>query len=104
MGKELLVGELYAVYGKLLTEHQSKLTEMYYIMDLSLGEISELEGLTRQAVNDVLKKSRELMQNYESKLHVLANNARLRALIEKMPDTEEGRNAIKELTDILEND
>ena len=59
---------LYDFYGELLTEHQKKIYELYYLQDLSLSEISEQEGISRQRVYDILKRASRLLENYENKL------------------------------------
>lgn len=56
------------IYGPLLTQHQRSTMTRYYEDDLSLGEIAELEGVTRQAVRDSVKRSEHILQNAEEKL------------------------------------
>ena len=62
------LGFLLDFYGELLTPRQRELSEYYYNDDLSLSEISELTGLTRQGVRASIEKSRSLLLNYENKL------------------------------------
>jgi predicted DNA-binding protein YlxM (UPF0122 family) len=69
MAKELKFVMLLDCYGDLLTEHQRNIMEMYYCEDLSLAEIGEPLGITRQAVRSLIKRTEELLLNYESKLH-----------------------------------
>jgi predicted DNA-binding protein YlxM (UPF0122 family) len=59
---------LYDFYGQLLTERQRRFVELYYAHDLSLGEIAEEFGVSRQAVYDILKRSEQSLTDYESKL------------------------------------
>ena len=71
MSKNLLICDLLELYGKLLTEKQSKLLELYYFEDLSLSEIAENEGGSRQGAMDVIKRAeKELL-----KIEELANAA-----------------------------
>ena len=65
------IGRLYDFYGVLLTERQRKCTEMHYLQDLSLGEIAVELGVSRQAVNDILRRTEESMEQYETNLHLL---------------------------------
>ena len=60
--------ELWDFYSPLLTEKQKKLTDLYFNYDLSLGEIAEEEGVSRQSVSDCLKKSKKQLEEYERKL------------------------------------
>ncbi len=73
-GGRLRYLQLWDAYGALLTDTQRELCELYYLCDLSLSEIAEEKGISKQAVSDALKKSRELLDFYESKLHVSENN------------------------------
>lgn len=68
MAKELKFVMLLDCYGELLTEHQRNIMELYYCEDLSLSEISEPLGITRQAVRDLIKRTEQLLAEYEEKL------------------------------------
>lgn len=68
MAKELKFVMLLDCYGELLTEHQRNTMELYYCEDLSLSEISEPLGITRQAVRDLIKRTELLLLEYEAKL------------------------------------
>lgn len=68
MEKDLNIERLYVLYGKLLTKKRAELVEMFYELDLSLGEIASLTNLTRQAVSDALQKSRRALNEIDSKL------------------------------------
>lgn len=65
---------LWDAYGPLLTDLQREICERYYLLDLSLSEIAEEKGVSKQAVSDTLKKSRELLDSYEEKLHFKRDN------------------------------
>ena len=67
--KDLRYLQLWDAYGPLLTDSQREICEKYYLYDLSLSEIAEEKGITKQAVSDALKTSRELLDSYEEKLH-----------------------------------
>ncbi|GAW92821.1 YlxM family DNA-binding protein [Calderihabitans maritimus] len=62
---------LYDFYGKLLTSKQKEIVELYCHHDLSLGEIAEEYGTSRQAVYDVLKRAGRTLEELESKLGLL---------------------------------
>ena len=72
--KELRYLQLWDCYGALLTEHQREVFELYYMYDLSLTEIAEQNGCSKQSVSDTLSKARALLEEYEEKLHVNALN------------------------------
>ncbi len=63
-----LVNLLYDFYGQLLTGRQRSFVELYYCQNLSLGEIAEEYGVTRQAVHDILKRAEQQLFSYEEKL------------------------------------
>ncbi len=68
MEKNIKVSMLNEMYGKLLTQKQSEIIDDYYNQDLSLSEIAENNGITRQAVRDILKKGEKKLFDYEEKL------------------------------------
>ena len=59
-------------YGGTLTVHQRELVELYYSDDLSLGEIAEQAGISRQAVYDTLRRAVESLERWEEKLGMAA--------------------------------
>jgi uncharacterized protein len=65
------INYLYDFYGELLTRRQQQILELYYNHDLSLGEISEETGISRQAVHDLLKRSSGTLEKLEMKLRLL---------------------------------
>ena len=58
---------LYDYYGGLLTDRQRECFEMRYDQDLSLGEIGEELGISRQGVHDNLSRTEALLRNMEEK-------------------------------------
>ena len=62
---------LWDVYHPLLTQHQREVTDLYFNCDLSLSEIAEQKGCSRQSISDTLTKARRQMEEYEEKLHVV---------------------------------
>ena len=47
---------LYDFYGELLNEHQRRIYEDFVFQDLSLAEIAEAEGISRQGVHDLIRR------------------------------------------------
>lgn len=56
---------LFDYYGDFLTKKQRDIFEQYYLNDLSLGEIAENNGITRQGVYDNLRRAQRALQNFE---------------------------------------
>ena len=71
MSKDLSVSRLCDVYGSLLTEHKREIVREYYDDDLSLTEIAENHGITRQAALCSIKQAEKQLRDYESKLGFL---------------------------------
>ena len=79
MPKDLGVSQLLQVYGGLLPEKQRLLCELYYDEDLSLSEISENEGITRQGARDAIKRAEAQLKTYEEVLGLINKTEKLRA-------------------------
>ena len=95
--KDIRYSFLFQTYGKLLTALQAEMTEMYYSFDMSLAEIAEIKGVTRQSVSDTLKKVRAELDGFEEKLGVTDRRLRLTAFADTLPEKEKNK-----LLDILE--
>ena len=63
--------QLWDLYSPLLTATQKEITDLYFNYDLSLGEIAEQKGVSRQSVSDCLQKCRKQLEKYEEKLGFL---------------------------------
>ncbi len=61
---------LYDFYGELLNDHQRKIYEAFFFDDLSLAEIADECGISRQGVHDLIKRCNKLLEGYEGKLHL----------------------------------
>ncbi len=66
MEKNMYIGALLDIYGAFLSEKQREIMSHYYNDDLSLSEIAENEGTTRQAVSDIIRRGEALLKKYES--------------------------------------
>ncbi|MBR2283881.1 MAG: DNA-binding protein [Ruminococcus sp.] len=74
-------------YGDLLTEHQRSIMELYYCEDLSLSEIGEPLGITRQAVRGIIKRTESLLTGYEEKLGFAERLGELRGCLDRINET-----------------
>lgn len=71
--KNTRLNALFDFYRPLLTTKQADYLELYYADDFSLGEIAEEFEVSRQAVYDNVKRSTQLLEDYEKKLHLYAD-------------------------------
>ena len=67
MEKNLNVSILLDFYGAMLTEKQREAVEYYYNDDLSLSEIADNQGISRQGVRDVIVRAEAIMTDLEDK-------------------------------------
>lgn len=72
---------LFDYYGKMLTDRQFDVCDMYLNQNLSLGEISENLGITRQGVRDSLVKAEKILVNLENNLHIMKKNESLSEIV-----------------------
>ena len=75
---------LYDFYGNLLTIKQREIYDLYYQQDLSLGEIAELQSVSRQAVFDLLKRTDEVLKEYDCKLGLVTKYFKSVDIVEKV--------------------
>ena len=68
MNKILEQALLYDFYGELLTTHQKEVYEQFILDDLSLSEIAESAGISRQGVHDLIRRCQKALEGYENKL------------------------------------
>ena len=64
---------LYDFYGELLTDHQKEIYEDAVFNDLSLSEIADEQGISRQGVHDLIKRCDRTLGGYEKKLQLIQN-------------------------------
>ena len=83
---------LYDFYGELLTEHQRSVYEDAIYNDMSLSEIAEEYGISRQGVHDLIRRCDKILAGYEEKLH----------LVEKFTEAKDKIAQLVELTKDLE--
>lgn len=77
---------LFEFYGELLTAHQRSIYEDALYNDFSLGEIAEERGITRQGVHDLIKRCDRILQDYESKLHLVERFSRTKRTLEEIEE------------------
>ncbi len=103
MAKELKFVMLLDCYGELLTEHQRNITELYYCEDLSLAEIGEPLGITRQAVRALIKRTEGILLRYEESLHFAERLGKMRECFENISNAAEAIDN-KAVLDTIQNE
>lgn len=94
MDKNVEIGILYEYYKGLLTETQSDSIEKYYLEDLSITEIADILGVSKQSISENLKRSEKALLNFEDKLGLYKKMNNLSELIDGLD-----KNLIEDLDD-----
>lgn len=76
--KDMQVSLLLDFYGDILSERRRDVTGLYYNDDLSLAEIAEITGISRQGVRDAVRRSVEELYSLEEKLGLVKRFSILR--------------------------
>ena len=77
---------LYDYYGKMLTEKQQEYIDMRYNQDLSLGEIAEIQSVSRQAVFDNLTRTEALLRRMEENIGSVKRDMLIRKAVQELLD------------------
>ena len=80
------INELYDIYQGLLTDKQREYIELYYQEDLSLAEIADEVGVSRNAVHDNIRRTEKLLAGYEEKLKIYEKDGKRRAICDKIKE------------------
>lgn len=75
---------LYDFYGALLTEHQRQVYEDAVFGDMSLSEIASEQGISRQGVHDLIRRCDHILEDYETKLHLVRQFAETKRMVEEI--------------------
>ena len=95
-GKNLNIALLFDFYGEMLTEKQKDVIDLYYNEDLSLAEIAEHEGISRQGVRDNIKRGEAYLLELEEKLRFAENYQNLRSMLSSIDELAEGIYTVNE--------
>lgn len=71
-------------YGDLLTKHQRDILDEYFNEDLSMNEIADNYQISKSAVQDLIKRSLQQLQNYEKTLHLIEKDSKLNEILNLM--------------------
>ena len=94
---------LFDFYGELLGEHKKQIFEDYVLNDLSLGEIAESAGISRQGVHDLIKRCDKILNDYEAKLHLVEKFDTARRKVEQIQSLTTDHRIKQLTTEILED-
>ena len=83
-------GFLYDFYGELLTEHQKQVYEDVVLNDMSLSEIAQEFGISRQGVHDLVKRCSQTLKGYEEKLHLVEKFVSVREKVKQIDELLDG--------------
>ena len=86
MDKAILRTMLFDFYGDLLTDKQREYYDLHFNSDLSLQEIAESIGISRQAVWDIIRRAEQSMGEIESKTGLVARAVRRRKAVEELSE------------------
>ena len=84
MEKIVEQGLLYDFYGSLLTGHQQKIYEKVVYDNLSLNEVAEAEGVSKQAVHDLVRRCTMIMRGYENKIGMIRRFGKIRESADRL--------------------
>lgn len=96
MDKIIERGLLFDFYGELLTDHQQKIYSEAVFNDLSLSELSEEEGISRQGIHDLIKRCDKSLQEYEDKLGLIKRFQQIKTEIENIEAIIESNSSLDE--------
>ena len=80
--KNEYISDLLGIYGKLLTDYQLEIMELYYFEDLSLSEIAIEKEVSRNAIFTLIKRVEKILLDYEDKLKLNAKYKKIEKKIE----------------------
>lgn len=104
MEKIVEQGLLYDFYGELLTEHQRRIYEDVVLNDMSLSEIAQEQGISRQGVHDLVRRCDRMLQGYEERLHLIERFLKVKQTvgqIEKISSEEQVRRLAAQILEEL---
>ena len=87
MEKIVVQSVLFDFYGELLTSHQQRVYQDAVFNDMSLSEVADNYGISRQGVHDLLKRCDKAMEEYENKLHLIARFTAIREKLKCIQET-----------------
>ncbi|MBO6215418.1 MAG: winged helix-turn-helix transcriptional regulator [Lachnospiraceae bacterium] len=103
MDEKLHRVDLFDFYGELLSEHQREIYEAYACEDLSLAEIAETVGISRQGVSDQIRRCTHMMEGYEEKLGLIRRFTVIREYCDRINEITEDED-IRRITALMKEE
>ncbi|HJF31521.1 MAG TPA: putative DNA-binding protein [Sporosarcina psychrophila] len=107
LAKTTRINFLFDFYQSLLTDKQRLYMQLYYLEDLSLGEIAGEYGVSRQAVYDNVRRTEAMLEDYEEKLNLFSEFQKRAEIVDYLEqlitDSDEKSETIRELLSGLRN-
>lgn len=100
--KTTRINFLFDFYQSLLTDKQRSYMELYYLDDLSLGEIAEEYEISRQAVYDNIRRTEMMLEEYENKLNLLEKFQQRQQLILQLEERIQEDQSKEQLQEMIE--
>lgn len=92
---------LFDFYQALLTDKQRSYMQLYYLDDLSLGEIAEEYTISRQAVYDNIRRTEAMLEEYEEKLSLFSKFQHRKETVAQLLTLAKDQSAEKELIQLI---
>ena len=99
--KDLSLSLLYDIYSPMLSDKKRDAFEGYYLSDLSLSEIAQDTGTSRQAVRDLISRTCAELREYEEKLGLLGKRKELAELCRKAESAGCSKEILDQIREIL---
>lgn len=101
--KTIRMNYLFDFYQALLTQKQRNYLELFYLQDYSLSEIADTFDVSRQAVYDNIRRTGDLVEDYETKLGIYRNFEQRQKLYEQIKQHVNEPEKIKQYIQALED-
>lgn len=108
MEKIVEIAVLFDCYGKLLSDKQYNVIDQYCNEDLSLKEIAELNGISKQGISDILNRSEKKLQFFEKELKIIEKIEKINSTLKEINElilnsNEKTKDDLLKLLDIIQN-
>ncbi|WP_192597463.1 putative DNA-binding protein [Sporosarcina limicola] len=107
LAKTTRINFLFDFYQSLLTDKQRLYMQLYYLEDLSLGEIAGEYGVSRQAVYDNVRRTEAMLEDYEEKLNLFSKFQNRIEIVDQLEqlitDTDTRSEALRKLLSTLKD-